>query len=91
MAICRIIETGRTQEEYDQVRTNLGTGDSLPAGSTLHIAALGDDGKIRVIEMWESREQADAFTEKIRAAREEAGFGDDMPVPAYFDVHKVVR
>jgi hypothetical protein len=91
MAICRIIETGRTPTEYDQVRSNLGTGDSVPAGSTLHIAALGDDGKIRVIELWDSREQADEFTEKIRVAREEAGFGGDMPVPTYFDVHKVVE
>src|SRR5437762_13436847 len=75
MAISRIIETGRTPEEYDQVRAKVGIGDSPPPGAKLHIAARGDDGKIRVIEVWDSRDEAEAFAEKVMAARQELGFG----------------
>ena len=91
MAICRIIETGRTPEEYDQLRAKLGIGDGPPPGATLHIAARGDDGRIRVIEVWDSRENAEEFGQRVRAAREEAGFGAEMPPITYFDVHNLAH
>ena len=91
MAICRIVETGRTPEEYDQVRAKVGVGDSPPPGAKLHIAALGDDGKIRVIEAWDSREEAEAFGEKVMAARSELGFGGGRPPMTYFEVHKLLQ
>jgi len=65
MAICRIIETGAKPEQYEQVRAHLGLGDAAPPGSMVHIAAIGDDGLMRVIEVWESRDQAEAFAEKV--------------------------
>lgn len=91
MAICRIIETGRTPEEYDLMRTKLGVDDSPPAGAKLHIAAVGEDGKIRVVEVWNTREQAEEFGEKVRAVREGAGFGGGAPPITYFDVHSLVQ
>ena len=91
MAICRIIETGRTPEEYDQIREKVGIGDTPPAGGKLHIAARGDDGKIRVIEVWDSKEQAEAFGEKVMAARNELGFGGERPSMAYLEVYRTVQ
>ena len=91
MAICRIIETGRTPEEYDQVRAKVGIGESPPAGANLHIAALGEDGKIRVIEVWGSRDEAEAFGQKVMAARQELGFGGDRPPMDYFEVHSLLE
>jgi hypothetical protein len=91
MAICRMIETGATPEQYDQVRSRLGVDDSPPAGGQLHIAARGDDGKIRVIEVWDTREQAEAWGEKVRAVREELGFSTAGPPPiTYFEVHRLM-
>jgi hypothetical protein len=90
MAICRIIETGRTPEEYDQVRAKVGIGDSPPPGGKVHIAARGDDGKIRVIEVWDSREEAEAFGQKVMAARQELGFGGDRPPMTYLEVHNLL-
>jgi hypothetical protein len=72
--LCRIIKTGRTPEEYAQVREKVGVGDSPPPGVKLHIAAPGD-GEIRVTEVWDSRDQAEGFGAKVMAAREELGFG----------------
>jgi hypothetical protein len=64
MAICRIVETGATPDRYDAVREAVGIRDSTPPGGLLHIAARAEDGNIRVIEVWETREQAEAFGEK---------------------------
>ncbi len=90
MAICRIIETGRTPDEYDQVRERIGVGDAPPPGATLHLAARGDDGRVRVIEVWDSRDQAEEFGQKVRAAREELGFGGEAPPITYFEVHNLL-
>ncbi len=70
MAICRIIETGVTPEQYIQLVTQLGVGESNPPpGGTMHIAAEGDDGKMRIIDVWDSRAQADEWGEKVMAVR----------------------
>jgi hypothetical protein len=90
MAICRIIETGATPEQYDQVSERLEMGDSAPSGAEIHVAALGEDGTIRILELWDSREQADQFTDRVRAAREEVGMSAP-PSITYMDVHKVRR
>lgn len=91
MAIARIIETGITPDEYDQMRERLGMADAPPPGGASHVAAIGEDGKIRIVEVWDSREQAEAWGEKVMAARTEAGFGDGPPTIEYLDVHNVVQ
>lgn len=90
MSIFRIIETGASPEEYDQVRERLGLAPgSPPPGAQLHLAATADDGKIRVLELWDSREQAESFTEKVRAAREQIGLSGSRPALTYMDVHNL--
>ena len=92
MAVCRIIETGATPEEYEQVRSKLGIDEgSAPAGGLVHIAAVGEDGKVRVIDVWETREHAEEWGDMVRAVRQELGVGDPAP-PAitYLDAHRVL-
>jgi len=91
MAIARIIEAGVTSQEYDQLRERLGVGDTPPPGAGFHVAGIGQDGKIRILEVWDSREEADAWTEKVTAAREEAGFGGRPPSIEYLEVHRMVQ
>ena len=91
MAIARIVETRITPDEYDQMRERLGIGDTPPSGGLFHVAALGEDGKVRVVEVWDSREQAEAWGDKVAAARTEAGFGDGPPTIEYLDVHSIVQ
>ena len=91
MAIARIIETEITREEYDQMRERLAVGDTPPPGSSFHVAAVGDDGKVRIVEVWDSREQAEAWGEKVAAAREEAGFGGRPPSIEYLEVHRIAQ
>src|SRR5204863_5771773 len=70
MAVCRIVETNATPEQYDSIFEKLSTGGASTASRTLHIAAVGEDGKIRVIELWESRGYSEAFGEAVRTARQ---------------------
>jgi hypothetical protein len=90
-AVARIIETGITPGEYDQMRERLGMADTPPPGGVLHVATIGEGGKIRIVEVWDSREQAEAWSEKVAAAREEAGFGERPPSIEYVEVHNVVQ
>jgi hypothetical protein len=90
-ATARIVDTRITPAEYDQMRERLGIGDTPPPGGLVHVAALGDDGKVRVFEVWDSREEAEAWAEKVGAARTEAGFGDGPPIIEYLDVHNIVQ
>ena len=91
MATARIVETRITPEEYDQMRERLGIGDAPPPGGLFHVAAVGEDGKIRIVEVWDSREEAEAWAEKVAAARKEAGFGDGPPTIEYLEVHRIVQ
>jgi quinol monooxygenase YgiN len=86
MAVCRIVHTNATPEEYDSIFAKLSTGSASTAGRTLHVAAAGEDGKIRVVEVWESRSEADAFGEAVRAAREELGIAEPVSV-SLLEVH----
>jgi hypothetical protein len=90
MPICRIVETGATPEQYDQVTARLGIGDRPPPGAQLHVAVVTDNGTIRVLEVWDSRDEAEQFTERVRGAREEVGM-TDQPSIAYMDVHRVLQ
>jgi hypothetical protein len=91
MAICRIIETGASPDEYDQVSTKVGVGDSPPPGAKFHVAAKAEDGKIRIVEVWDSRDEAERFTqERVVPARESAGFAERQPTITYMEVHRLV-
>jgi hypothetical protein len=91
VAAARFVKTGITPDEYDQMRAKLGVGDTPPPGGVFHAAAVGEDGKIRVFEVWDSREQAEAWGDKVMAVRTEMGFGDGPPSIEYLKVHRVVQ
>lgn len=87
MAVCRIIDTGATPDQYNQVRSKLGVGEnSPPPGAAVHIAALREDGTVRIVELWENREEAEAFGEKVRAARQELSLDAGTPSITYYEV-----
>jgi hypothetical protein len=91
VAVARIIQTQISSDVYDQMRKRLGIDNAPPPGGQFHVAAIGDDGTVRIFEVWDSREQAEAWGEKVAAAREEAGLGGAPPVIEYLDVHSIVK
>jgi hypothetical protein len=86
MAVCRIVQTNATPEQYDSIFEKISTSGASTAGRTLHVAAVGEDGKIRVVEVWESRSEAEALGEAVRDAREELGIGEPASV-SLLEVH----
>jgi hypothetical protein len=46
---------------------------------------------MRIVEVWDSREQAEEFGEKVRAVREEVGVGGDEPPVTYLEVYNLIQ
>jgi hypothetical protein len=66
---------GGTLEQYDQVIGKMGLvhGGPMPNGGITHWVSATDDG-IRVIDVWQSREQFEKFAqEQIGPFSQEAG------------------
>ena len=89
MAVCRIVQTNATPEEYDSIFEKLSTSGPATASRTHHVAAVGEDGKIRVIEVWESRSDVEAFGAAVRGAREELGIAEPASM-SLLEVHNQV-
>ena len=80
--ICRIYDVdGATLEQYDEVDQKF---PELPDGGRCHIAGMLD-GRLQVIEVWDSREQLEAFEEKLGPAMQEANVPN--PKVTEFEVH----
>ena len=74
MAVGLMMEfTGVTQEQYDAVMEELDLGGTMPPGGISH-AAGPMDGGWRVVDVWESQEDFDAFfRDKLERALQNAG------------------
>ena len=79
---------GATLEQYDQILVKMGFtagGRHLP-GCLFHWVSKTDDG-LRVIDVWESREQFDRFAEEqIGPFSQEVGF-PNPPKTTFYDDH----
>ncbi len=79
---------GATLDQYDQIIRKMGLvqGGPMPDGGMSHwVAAM--DGGIRVVDIWETREQFDRFAqEQIGPYTREVGI-EDPPELTFYDVH----
>jgi hypothetical protein len=66
MSYGEIIRVGASIEAYQAMHQQIGEllGGRVPEGAILHVARATDDG-FEVIEVWESKEQADAFKREV--------------------------
>lgn len=75
-----------SQELYERIRERLDL--ETPAGGILHAAGPGPNGGWRVIEVFESEEDASRFlTERFGPALEAVGFAGQRPQPQFWPVH----
>ena len=63
-AVVHVLPEGIGQEQYDAVNEKLQAQDNPPAGLLVHAAGQGEDGRWRIIEVWESRDQFERFNEE---------------------------
>jgi hypothetical protein len=78
-----------TQEIYEKVRAHIGL--EAPAGGILHLAGPSPNGGWRVIEVWESEEDAQRFRkERLEPAFDAVGLSQ-RPTPQFWQVHNIMK
>ena len=78
------------KEQYDGMIAKMGvSSENFPDGAVLHFAGETSDGGWRVIEVWESEEQARAWDAKLDPALVAAGI--KRPVPDIWQVHNLIK
>lgn len=79
-----------TTEQYDEtVRRLQESGDFPPDGLEYHVA-FGSEGDFRVSEIWDSREQFEAFGERLMPLLTEVGI-ELAGEPEILDVYNIVK
>ena len=78
-----------TTEQYDEtIRRLEKSGDWLPKGLECHVA-FKSDGKFRVSEIWDSREQFDAFGERLMPVLKDVGI--EPGKPEMLEIHNIIK
>ena len=87
--VVRFPTTSLTKEKYDETNRLLEEAgvEFPPEGLDYHVC-FGEDGDLRVSEIWDSREQLEAFGEKLMPILEKAGI-DMSGEPEVFEVHNI--
>ena len=76
-------------DQYDKsIRRLEESGDWLPEGLEYHVA-FRSNGNLRVSEIWDSREQLDAFGERLMPLLAEVGI--DPGEPEILEIHNIIR
>jgi hypothetical protein len=71
--LARFTPKDLTQQQYDEVNRKLDeAGHVPPDGQELHVC-FGNDGELRISEIWENEEKMRAFGEKLMPILEEVG------------------
>jgi hypothetical protein len=87
--VVRFAPASLTAEQYDEsVRRLEESGDFPPEGLDYHVC-FGTDGNLRVSEIWDSREQLQAFGERLMPVL--ADIGIEPGDPDVFEVHNIVK
>jgi hypothetical protein len=88
--VVRFSPANMTAEQYDAASAKVQESTEwLPEGLELHVC-FGTDGDLRVSEVWDSREQLEAFGEKLMPLLGEAGI-EFSAEPEVFEVHNLEK
>jgi hypothetical protein len=83
---------GGTLEQYDQATKEVFDGtltpSILPEGLLSHVCVKTDDG-IKVIDVWESQANFEAFGAKLAPALQRAHISETQP--KYYEVHNFFK
>jgi hypothetical protein len=79
-----------SREQYDEsVRRLEGSGDWPPEGLAYHVA-FRSEGKLRVSEIWDSREQFDAFGKRLMPVLTDVGI-ELSGEPEMLEVYNIIQ
>lgn len=89
--VVRYSPVNLTEDAYNQVNEQLRAkvGENPPDGMVVHVL-FGDEGNLKISEIWESREQWQAFGETLNPILEAAGAQTSAP-PEIFEVVNLMK
>jgi hypothetical protein len=87
--LIRFAPPSLTAEEYDKVVARLRDEGVLPAEGLDYEICFGSAGNLRVSQVWDTREQMEAFGQRLMPILQE--FGIDPGQPEIVDVHNIIR
>lgn len=87
--LIRFTPASLTSAQYDEsIRKLQEAGDFPPDGLDYHVC-FGSEGNLNVSEIWDSREQLEAFGERLMPILSEVGI--EPGEPTLIDIHNVVK
>jgi hypothetical protein len=88
--VARFNPTNLTTEKYDESIRRLQETSDFPADGLEYHICFGSEGNLRVSEIWDSREQMEAFGERLMPLLAEVGI-ELSSAPEVFEVHNIIR
>jgi hypothetical protein len=88
--VVRFNPTSLTAEKYDETMKRLDAEGIWPADGCDYHICFGSDGSLKVSEIWDSREQLQAFGERLMPLLAEAGI-EFSSEPEIFEIHNTFR
>lgn len=87
--LIRFAPASLSAEQYDEsIRRLQEAGDFPPDGLDYHVC-FGSDGNLRVSEIWDSREQLEAFGERLMPLLADVGI--DPGEPELIEIHSIIK
>ncbi len=87
--LARFTPANVTKQQYDEsIRRFEAAGDWPPDGLEYHVA-FGQEGNLRVSEIWDSREQFEQFGKRLMPLLAEIGI--DPGEPEVVEIHNIIR
>jgi hypothetical protein len=87
--LIRFAPPSLTAEQYDAVVARLSSEGVLPADGLDYEICFGTDGNLKVSQVWDSREQMDAFGQRLMPILQQLGINPGEP--EIVDVHNIIK
>jgi len=78
-----------TAEQYDSVVARLRSDGVFPADGLDYEICFGTDGSLKVSQVWDSKEQMEAFGQRLMPILQE--FGINPGEPEIVEVHNIIK
>ena len=88
--VARFTPTNLTTEKYEESLRRLKETGEFPAEGMEYHICFGSEGNLRVSEIWDSREQLEAFGERLMPILADIGI-EFSGEPEIFEVRNIVK
>jgi hypothetical protein len=88
--VVRFSPEGLTTDQYDTVKRRLAEAGHWPPDGLEYHVCFGDDGQLRVSEIWSSNEQFEAFGQHLMPILNDVGLSMSGP-PERMEIYKQER